>query len=103
MIIVHKSNIGKILTEDHAHDKTASPHRVEIGVAVPIEHLAICNNKGNRTLSMKMYSARLTRHKPEIKKHQGSCKADIKWASWTFLRKSISTINKPFPSFSKSL
>jgi hypothetical protein len=67
MIIVHKSNIGKILREDHAHDLTASPHMVETSAAVPIEHLAICNNKGNRTLSMRMYSARLTRHKPEIK------------------------------------
>jgi hypothetical protein len=46
MIIVHKSNIGKILREDHTHDLTASPHRVETGAAVPIEHLAICNNKG---------------------------------------------------------
>jgi hypothetical protein len=63
MIIVHKSNIGKILREDHTHDPTASPHMVETGAAVPIEYLAICNNKGNRTLSTRMYSARLTRHK----------------------------------------
>jgi hypothetical protein len=66
MIIVHKNNIGKILREDHDHDATTSPHRVETGAAIPIEHLAICN-KGNRTLSTRMYSARLTRHKPEIK------------------------------------
>jgi hypothetical protein len=66
MIIVHKSNIGKILREDHAHDPTASPHRVETGAAVPIEHLAICNNKGNRTLSTRIYSGRLIRHKPKI-------------------------------------
>jgi hypothetical protein len=71
MIIVHKSNIGKILREDHAHDPTASPHRVEIGVAVPIEHLTICNNKRNRTLSTRMYSTRLTRHKPKINGLQG--------------------------------
>jgi hypothetical protein len=71
MIIVHKSSIGKILREDHAHDPTASPHRVETGAAVPIEHLAICNNRGKRTLSTRIYSARLTRHKPKINGLQG--------------------------------
>jgi hypothetical protein len=71
MIIAHKSNIGKILREDHGHDPTASPHRVETGAAVPIEHLAICNNKGKKTLSMRMYSARLTRHKLKINGLQG--------------------------------
>jgi hypothetical protein len=35
--------------------------------AVTIVHLTICNNNGNNVLSMRRYSARLTRQKPEIK------------------------------------
>jgi hypothetical protein len=35
--------------------------------AVTIVHLTICNNNGNKTLSMRMYSARLTRLKLKIK------------------------------------
>jgi hypothetical protein len=31
--------------------------------AISIVHLVICNNNGNKTLSMRMYSARLTRLK----------------------------------------
>jgi hypothetical protein len=41
--------------------------RIQTVRAVPVVHLTICNNNGNNALSTRMYSARLTRHKPEIK------------------------------------
>jgi hypothetical protein len=34
--------------------------------AIPIVHLTICNNNGNNALSIRRYSARLTRQKLEI-------------------------------------
>jgi hypothetical protein len=37
-------------------------------LTVSTEHLAICNNIENRTLSIGVYSARLTRPKPENNK-----------------------------------
>jgi hypothetical protein len=37
-------------------------------LTVAIEHLAISNNIGNRTLNTRVYSARLNRPKPENKK-----------------------------------
>jgi hypothetical protein len=40
--------------------------RIQIVDAITIVHLAICNNNGNNALSTRRYSARLTRHKPEI-------------------------------------
>ena len=52
----------------HAHGLVISRSRVQAVLTVSIEYLAICNNIGNRTLSTRMYSARLTRPKPENKK-----------------------------------
>jgi hypothetical protein len=49
--------------------------RIETVDAIAIVHLTIYNNNGNNALSMKRYSARLTRLKPKIKRHQGVCKA----------------------------
>ena len=39
---------------------------IEAILAIAVIDGAICNN-GNKTLSMRRYSARLTSHKPEIK------------------------------------
>jgi two-component sensor histidine kinase len=40
--------------------------RIQTVDAITIVHLTIYNNNGNNTVSMRRYSARLTRHKPEI-------------------------------------
>jgi hypothetical protein len=37
-----------------------APSRAEIVDAIPVIHLAICNNNRNKALSTRMYSARLT-------------------------------------------
>jgi hypothetical protein len=42
-------------------------HWIQTVDAATIVHLTICNNNGNNALSTRRYSARLTRHKPEIK------------------------------------
>ena len=47
---------------------------IEATLAITMIHSAICN-MGNKTLSTRRYSARLTHHKPEIKWLQGLCKA----------------------------
>ena len=47
---------------------------IEATLAITVIHSAICNN-GKKTLSTRRYSARLTRHEPEIKWLQGLCKA----------------------------
>jgi hypothetical protein len=41
-------------------------HQIQTVDAITIVHLTICNNNGNNALSMRRYSARLTRHKQEI-------------------------------------
>jgi hypothetical protein len=38
-------------------------HRIQIVDAISIIYLAICNNNGNKALSTRMYSAKLTRLK----------------------------------------
>jgi hypothetical protein len=48
---------------DHALGLSITHRRVKTVDAIPIIHLAICNNNGNKALSTRMYSARLTRHK----------------------------------------
>ena len=48
-------------------------YRSKAVLAVAMIHNVICNN-GNKTLSMRRYSARLTRL-AKILRHQGVCKA----------------------------
>jgi hypothetical protein len=52
----------------HAHGLILNHSRVQVVLTVSIEHLAICNNIGNRTLSTGVYSARLIRPKLENNK-----------------------------------
>jgi hypothetical protein len=44
----------------HAHGLIHSYSQVQVVLTVSIEHLAICNNIGNRTLCTRVYIARLT-------------------------------------------
>jgi hypothetical protein len=52
----------------HAHGLVISRSRVHVVLTKSIERLAICNNIGNRTLSTRVYLARLTHPKLGNKK-----------------------------------
>jgi len=59
-------SISKATRGGLAHDLLIIRSQMVTVSPVAMIHDIICN-KGNKTLSMRMYSAKLTRHKPKIK------------------------------------
>ena len=73
MITIHKSIIEGLLKMP-AQGSLLIHSGIEAILAIAVIDGTICNN-GNKTLSTKRYSARLTHHKPEINRLQVLCKA----------------------------
>ena len=73
MITIHK-NIIEGLLKMPAQGSLLIHGGIEAILVIAVIDGTICNN-GNKTLSTRRYSARLTRHKPEINLLQGLCKA----------------------------
>ena len=64
MITIHKSIIEGLLKMT-AQGSLLIHDGIEAVLAIAVIDGTICNNR-NKTLSTRRYSARLTRHKPEI-------------------------------------
>ena len=78
-----------------------SSHHPLLGTSSTIQNMCpSAKQHGNRTLSTRRYSARLTHHKPKIKDSSRIMKA-VQWGSSTLLHKSINHLGiYPIVSFS---
>ena len=65
MVHSNKSIIDEVSRKDHAHDLTPSLQQ-ESSKSCSSYDTSQPATSGNKTMSTRMYSARLTRHKPQI-------------------------------------